>query len=199
MAVSDQAWFYKSKFYTMLDDYIESAPAGSNEAITKPRYHGSPNANSYLSKGTGSMFSASAGGYSVKDLFERKLSTSDPDYVAHNLDMGGASRYWSHHQYAYNPAVVHDEVTGTWERQPDRRVAYKSNKYPWLIAAYRFHNKVNMHYDWGPSITNYKSKWRNYFFWGGCWRSQPNHVLKSSTKTFNQHLMYASFCQTSST
>jgi uncharacterized cupredoxin-like copper-binding protein len=27
-------------------------------------------------------------------------------------------------------------------------VSYKSDKYPWLVAAYRFHNKVNMHSDW---------------------------------------------------
>ena len=26
--------------------------------------------------------------------------------------------------------------------------AYTSEKYPWLVAAYRFHNKVNMHSDW---------------------------------------------------
>ena len=50
-------------------------------------------------------------------------------------------------------AIVHGplRVTGEkdkWELQPDRRVAYKSAKYPWLIAAYRFHNKVNMHSDW---------------------------------------------------
>ena len=30
-----------------------------------------------------------------------------------------------------------------WAYQPDRRVAYKSKKYPWLVAAYRFHNKVS--------------------------------------------------------
>jgi hypothetical protein len=25
---------------------------------------------------------------------------------------------------------------------------YKSNQYPWLIAAHRYHNKVNMHAEW---------------------------------------------------
>ena len=29
-----------------------------------------------------------------------------------------------------------------------KKKAYTSEKYPWLVAAYRFHNKVNMHYDW---------------------------------------------------
>jgi hypothetical protein len=35
-----------------------------------------------------------------------------------------------------------------WVYQPDRRVVYKSNQYPWLIAAHRYHNKVNMHAEW---------------------------------------------------
>jgi hypothetical protein len=66
----------------------------------------------------------------------------------HKLDMGIVGAYWTHRMYEYNPDIVHDEVSKTWERIPDRRVAYDSVKYPWLVAAYRFHNKVNMHSDW---------------------------------------------------
>ena len=35
---ADQDMFYRSDYYKMLDDYIDTAPAGSNEAIAKPRY-----------------------------------------------------------------------------------------------------------------------------------------------------------------
>ena len=50
--------------------------------------------------------------------------------------------------WQYNPAIVHDEVAGTWQKIPDRRVMYVSDKYPWIVAAYRYHNKVNMHGEW---------------------------------------------------
>ena len=92
VAASDQDWFFKSNFYEMLDDYIDTAPPGANEAVKKPRYHGTTNPAYYISKGTGEMFSAAAGGYAVKDVFRRKLPTTHPDYVEHNLDMGGQSR-----------------------------------------------------------------------------------------------------------
>ena len=66
--------------------------------------------------------------------------------------MGGNSRYWSHTMFGYSADYVHNEERygngADWTRIPDRRVAYTSVKYPWLIAAYRFHNKVNMHHDW---------------------------------------------------
>ena len=148
VAASDQKWFFDKRFYWMLDDYIDAAPAGSNEAVSKPRYHGSASNLGYLSKGsTAGSFTASAGGYKIKDLFKRKLPTTDPNYVAHNLDMGGNRRKWSHNQYEYNPDFVHQEGVqgvGHWVYQPDRRVAYRSAKYPWLVAAYRFHNKVRI-------------------------------------------------------
>ncbi len=49
--------------------------------------------------------------------------------------------------YEYNPDVVHNENSNSWEKIPDRRVEYVSEKYPWLVAAYRYHNKVNMHFE----------------------------------------------------
>ena len=65
---------------------------------------------------------------------------------------GGVDLEHSFHRLAcptpYSAAVVHNEGAGTWQLQPDRRVMYTSAKYPWLVAAYRFHNKVNMHSDW---------------------------------------------------
>ena len=33
-------------------------------------------------------------------------------------------------------------------RRGDNRISYKSAKYPWLLAAFTYHNKVNMHSDW---------------------------------------------------
>ena len=50
--------------------------------------------------------------------------------------------------WAYNPDIVHNETGGTWHKIPDRRVMYESDTYPWIIAAYRYHNKVNMHGEW---------------------------------------------------
>lgn len=66
--------------------------------------------------------------------------------------MGGNSGTAGHNMYQYSADYVHNEEgwrNGTdWSRIPDRRVSYTSEKYPWLLAAYRFHNKVNMHSDW---------------------------------------------------
>ena len=92
VAASDKEWYYKSDFYAMLDDYINTAPPGANEAVKKPRYHGSTRAGGYISPGTGGFFNAAAGGSAVKNLFKSKLPTTHPDYVEHNLDMGGQSR-----------------------------------------------------------------------------------------------------------
>ena len=78
----------------MLDDYIDSAPEGSNEAITKPRYHGSPGSVGYMDPaGT-----VCAGGYCLENLFERRIEPEDPEYVGHTLDMllGTAHAYWTH-------------------------------------------------------------------------------------------------------
>ena len=72
----------------MLDDYIAQAPPGSNEAVTKPRYHGA-SGNHYCSAGTKpGFYTCAAGGHKVADVFSAKLETTDEDYVAHTLDMG---------------------------------------------------------------------------------------------------------------
>eukprot|EP00039_Didymoeca_costata_P029030 m.22963 g.22963 ORF g.22963 m.22963 type:complete len:1851 (-) comp7454_c0_seq1:181-5733(-) len=139
----DEEWFYHEDYYSMVDDYIDSAPPNSNEAVTKPRYHGASRPSIYINNDK-----TCAGGYCVENLFKRQLPSSDPAYFDHTLDMGLGTKKWKHYMYEYNPEIVHDEVSGTWEKQPDRRVAYQSKKYPWLVAAYRFHNKVNMHSDW---------------------------------------------------
>ena len=103
------------------------------------------------------MLDATAGGYGLKDLLKDPIDATHPDYVAHNLDMGGttSSYPWVHRQYPYNPKITNTEgAQGIhegrphWVYQPDRRVAYKSAKYPWLVAAHRYHNKVNMHAEW---------------------------------------------------
>lgn len=47
----------------------------------------------------------------------------------------------------YNSDYVHNEAGydngNDWSRIPDRRVSYESADYPWIVAAYRYHNKVN--------------------------------------------------------
>jgi hypothetical protein len=124
-------------FYSKVNDYIDSAPESANQAVEKPRYHGSPAGKSrYLKTGT-TTFETCSGGHCVNNLFSRELPSSDPAYVAHSDDMPGNPTY-TNSQYEYNPALI-----GT-----DRRVAYNSTKYPWLIGAYRYLNLVNMHTDW---------------------------------------------------
>ena len=97
------------------------------------------------------MFDARAGGYIIKDCMKGEIPKTHPDYVAHAYDMDSASVGWTHRQYEYNPAITHTEgVQGIqnglphWTYQPDRRVAYESAKYPWLVAAHRYHNKVRL-------------------------------------------------------
>lgn len=85
---------------------------------------------SYFSPGTCSYLSATgnvcAGGYCVQDLFSKKLNIDDPNYIAHTLDMGAGVRTWSHNMYEYNTSIINDETSTTWDRIPDRRVAYES-------------------------------------------------------------------------
>jgi len=147
VAATDEEWFHHPEYYKMLDDYIDSAPDGADESIQKPRYHGAAGNSGYGPSAT--SFTACAGGYCVKDLFSRELPSTDENYIDHSYDMGNPGKTkWAGRMWQYNPAIVHDEVSKTWELQPDRRVAYVSEKYPWLVSAYRFHNKVNMHMDW---------------------------------------------------
>jgi hypothetical protein len=121
VALADQKWFFEEDFYEMVDDYINSAPAEANQAMEKPRYHGATRSSGYLSaSATEGMFDATAGGYGVDGLFKRQLPASHPDYVAHNLDMGGSlDPGWTHHQYEYNSDYTHTEgVQGVHEGQP---------------------------------------------------------------------------------
>lgn len=144
VAGADQGWFFHKDYYSFVDDYIDSAPPGANEAIVKPRYHGSAGSCGYLNAATNT---ACAGGYCIKDLFQREVKASDAEYVGHKLDMSPPGRPWTHSMFTYNPDYVHNEegyANGAdWTRIPDRRVAYKSETYPWLVSAMRFHNKVS--------------------------------------------------------
>lgn len=74
VSAEDQDWFFREDFYTMLDDYIDSAPPGSNEAIEKPRYHGAPGGSRYLNEATNT---ACAGGNCITDLFTREIPSTD--------------------------------------------------------------------------------------------------------------------------
>ena len=143
VAGADQGWFFHKDYYRFVDDYIDSAPPGANEAIVKPRYHGSAGGCGYLNAATNT---ACAGGYCIKDLFQREVKASDAEYVGHKLDMSPPGRPWTHSMFTYNPDYVHNEegyANGAdWTRIPDRRVAYKSETYPWLVSAMRFHNKA---------------------------------------------------------
>ena len=60
----------------MLDDYIDTAPEGSNEAVEKPRYHGSSQGVSYYNRASRQ---ACAGGYCIKDLFAKEIKKDDPE------------------------------------------------------------------------------------------------------------------------
>ena len=68
--------FFHDDYYQMLDDYIDTAPAGSNEAVAKPRYHGNPGTFHYYDQKTKT---ACACGYCLKDLFARQITKDDPD------------------------------------------------------------------------------------------------------------------------
>ena len=76
VSAADEAWFYHKDYYKMLDDYIDSAPDGSNEAVAKPRYHGAPGRCGYLNEATNT---ACAGGNCVKDLFSGELPKTHKD------------------------------------------------------------------------------------------------------------------------
>ena len=70
VALKDEEWFFDKDYYRMLDDYIDSAPPGANEAVEKPRYHGAGYKSSgYISVGTtAGKFDAWAGGHVMLGL-----------------------------------------------------------------------------------------------------------------------------------
>ncbi len=80
VSAKDEAWFFHPSFYAMLDDYIDSAPAGSNQAVPKPRYHGATKSSMYLDTSTNEVC---AGGNCVKNLFTRKIATSETACKTH--------------------------------------------------------------------------------------------------------------------
>ena len=84
VAAADEKWFFHEQYYTFLDDYIDSAPADANEAVAKPRYHGAASRCSYLNTATNT---ACAGGYCIKDLFEREVTQSDPACETHAFSL----------------------------------------------------------------------------------------------------------------
>ena len=76
MAGVDEEWFRHKDYYKFVDDYIDSAPADANEAVTKPRYHGATKPSPYLNPET---FTASAGGYKINNLMTKEIHSSDPE------------------------------------------------------------------------------------------------------------------------
>ena len=73
VALKNQKWFYDKDFYTMLNDYIDSAPEGANEAVQKPRYHGAPGNCGYCSRGKLILLNNGVGG---RARFSLSLSLS---------------------------------------------------------------------------------------------------------------------------
>lgn len=138
-----------------MDDYLASAPLPANVAAQKPRMHGATRESTYIKdKATWELC---AEGFCQKGLFKKEMAATDSGYVAHFNDMvkGGVAVKYSHHQYEYAPQLISD----------DQRVSYQSAKYPWLLAVYRYHNKVNMHHDWdliNIEVPYVKGKGRHY-------------------------------------
>ena len=140
LSAQDQDVLYDDNYYRYLDDYLDNAPNGTNYAKQRPRYHGGPRAaSSYVTKGQSQE--ACADGYCAK-IFTGLVDKTSPAYIGHFDDMSAksGSSGWTHGQYAFEPAFL--------ERADDKAVTYKSAKYPWLLAAYRYHNLVNMHHEW---------------------------------------------------
>ena len=75
VAGKDEHWFSHEDFFKMFHDYIDSAPPGANEAVAKPRYHGSSGKSGYTDHTT---YTACAGGYCVPNLFSREIPSTDP-------------------------------------------------------------------------------------------------------------------------
>lgn len=120
-------------YLTMLNDYIDNAPANYASETHLQRYHGGPDTGYIDDEGT-----ACAGGECFERLFPEKLAADDPRKVNHYDDMSGASGDpASQHVWVYNATVL----------QGDKRVAYTHPNYP-FVAAYRYHNKINMHHHW---------------------------------------------------
>ena len=153
IAGKDEAWIHHAQYYEFVDDYVNSAPVVANVAATKPRMHGAPAAKSpYIVDAA--TFEACAEGDCQIGLFRKQYSKTDPEYVGHFDDMNsGARTNYQHAQYEYTPSLISD----------DKRVAYTSKKYPWLLAVYRYHNMINIEVPMVPGkgqhyIVHYSSR-----------------------------------------
>ena len=118
---------------------MAQATPAMNKAAEKPRTHGVANyPKSWYIPDDADPLTACADGACVTNLFSKQLDTSHPTFVDHFDDMAGASNLKYHTQYEYAP----EKIAG------DRRIAYDSDDYPWLVAVYQYENKVNMHAEW---------------------------------------------------
>ena len=139
VAAVDQAIFYDADFYAYVADYVANAPTGSNKAAEKPRTHGLASwPKSRYVPDDADPFTVCTDGACVDQLFSQQLRDADTGFVGHFDDMAGANNLKYHTQYNYAPDKIAD----------DRRIAYNSSAYPWLVAVFQYQNKANMHSEW---------------------------------------------------
>ena len=99
-------------------------------------------------------FTVCVDGACVNQLFSQRITEGDPLFVGHFDDMAGASEYKYHTQYKYDLDKIAD----------DRRIAYDSSKYPWLVAVFQYHNKANMHSEWDLISMDLPVRWKIYIY-----------------------------------
>jgi hypothetical protein len=115
---ASNAHFLNSNTYALLDDYIKNAPAGSNVGL-KPEFQKLRRKDVVQTDGNLKL-----------------VNKTNPIFIERPTEFAGqignlffpADEGKPHYLYQYSPSFIANDV----------RVSYKSEKYPWLEAVYKF-------------------------------------------------------------
>lgn len=143
VAGRDSKWLENSKYFEMVEDYIQNAP---KEAYQTEDHH-----QRFHRTGIWHLPSDHAGGLKFTPdglWFEREIKPTDPLYIDHPDVVGGEN--WKR-ENAPLPSNWKDWKLFKYFKNKintDVRVSYKSEKYPWLESAFKFYQHYSLPIDY---------------------------------------------------
>lgn len=117
LAGQDEQWLRHRSFTSFVNEYIEEAPRSLHMQDGHQRVHGQNSDNPER-----------LGFYEESDMYRKKItSESDRNYLDHPNAV-------TKHLYQYSSSVL----------ESDRRVSYRSSKYPWIVSAMRYNIQYHL-------------------------------------------------------
>ena len=158
-----------AEYYRMVNDYIDTAPSDAHFAAAKPRAHGTYKTYSYYDQGRMCDHRSATKSEALcpTGKFAGRVSAGDPNYLSHPDEPTA-------YQYAFSPSILGG----------DRRVAYKSAKYPWIVAAHRYQNlqdTAQFHHEYDMTSVDFPNAAPGHYMVGRGMQKLNNSVDPSMT------------------